>query len=591
MIAILELNGNRCEKWSGIKVHPDFDPENVRDCTFSGDVYIGANNSKVQTPWGKQTPMIIRSSISNCHIQGNCLISDVGILNNYLVEKDAVVCFCNTISSESGAFSGNGVILSLGVESGERDIPGFCEISLELITALAEESYDQNIKNEYGAFLEKYLSIIKSAGRNRICRNAVIISTPVIEDTFIGAYARIENALAIRNCTILSNRLETTIVRDGALVVNSALQWGSRVESMAIVEDSIIAEHAFVEKHGKVLFSYLGANSCVAEGEVTACLLGPFIGFHHQALLIAAMWPEGKGNIGYGANIGSNHTSRRPDQEIWCGEGTFFGLGCSIKFPANFRESPYLIIATGVTTLPQKTSFPFSLLNIPVRTPSGISHAYNEIIPGWVLRENFYSILRNMAKFNERDSSTRSKIEKEILRPNIINLMISARNRLREVSGKDVYLESDIPGLGKNFCTDNHRNQGIGTYTKYIGFYALEGLFREVESRVSIGADPKNILSDSIFSDRWKHELEIIKTEYPDTGLVSLLESLSLMWKEIATSVHRSKEKDGRRGRTCFWNYDKIHPNAESDPFVREIFHKAGAREIEISEILSKITD
>ena len=85
---------------------------------------------------------------------------------------------------------------------------------------------------------------------------------------------------------------------------------------------------------------------------MSSSLVGPFVGFHHQALLIAgewvmdtwcvagvyvltyppacalpvlacasAMWPAGKGNVGYGANVGSNHTGKAPDQELRPGEG------------------------------------------------------------------------------------------------------------------------------------------------------------------------------------------------------------------------------------------------------------------------------
>jgi hypothetical protein len=80
-------------------------------------------------------------------------------------------------------------------------------------------------------------------------------------------------------------------------------------------------------------------------------------------MLIAALWPEGKGNIAAGANVGSNHTSRAPDQEFWPGEGLYVGLGVNIKYPADFTQAPYTIIATGVSTLPQKVAFPFSLIN------------------------------------------------------------------------------------------------------------------------------------------------------------------------------------------------------------------------------------
>ena len=42
-----------------------------------------------------------------------------------------------------------------------------------------------------------------------------------------------------------------------------------------------------VKHHGKLLNSFLGPLSIVAEGEVSDSLVGPFVGFHHQALLIA----------------------------------------------------------------------------------------------------------------------------------------------------------------------------------------------------------------------------------------------------------------------------------------------------------------
>jgi hypothetical protein len=162
------------------------------------------------------------------------------------------------------------------------------------------------------------------------------------------------------------------------VVRSSIVQWGCEVTTGAIVENSVLVEHSHVERHGKVAMSVIGPNTGIAEGEVTSCLVGPFVGFHHQALLIAAVWPEGKGNIGYGANVGSNHTSKAPDQEIFPGEGVFFGLGCSVKFPADFSDAPYSIIATAVPTLPQRVEFPFSLINKPSAAFPGISSSFGE---------------------------------------------------------------------------------------------------------------------------------------------------------------------------------------------------------------------
>lgn len=49
-------------------------------------------------------------------------------------------------------------------------------------------------------------------------------------------------------------------------------------------------------------------------------------------------------------------TTNQADQEIWPGEGVFFGLSTVIKFPANYSESPFSVIGSGVTCLPQRVS-------------------------------------------------------------------------------------------------------------------------------------------------------------------------------------------------------------------------------------------
>src|SRR5262249_50058277 len=188
---------------------------------------------------------------------------------------------------------------------------------------------------------------------------------PKVRNTYLGPSARVDGANLVADSALLSSAEEKVQVDTGACVTNSVLQWGSQVSTMAIVDRAVLTEHSHAERHGKVTESVIGPNTGVAGGEVTASLLGPFVGFHHQALLIAAFWPAGRGNVGYGANVGSNHTSKAPDQEFWPGEGMFLGLGVNVKFPADFSKAPYSIIASGVTTLPQKVTFPFSLINAP----------------------------------------------------------------------------------------------------------------------------------------------------------------------------------------------------------------------------------
>src|SRR5690606_14516694 len=183
---------------------------------------------------------------------------------------------------------------------------------------------------------------------------ARIEHTRFVEDSFIGAGAVVRGAAALRRCIVGSTGDDPVRVGDGVIAEDCVLEAGVRLDSMAQARRALFLEHSGAEQGGHVADAVIGPNTVMTKGEITASLVGPFVGFHHQALLIGALWPEGRGNVGYGANAGSNHTGRKPDQELKPGEGVFFGLGCSVKFPANYSDAPYSLIASGVTAPPQR---------------------------------------------------------------------------------------------------------------------------------------------------------------------------------------------------------------------------------------------
>jgi len=197
---------------------------------------------------------------------------------------------------------------------------------------------------------------------------------------------------------------ERTVVGRGARVCNISSLENSHlgdsvcVENGALVRDSILESNSVVTDNAIVKSSFIGSFSHIGEAEVTSSLVGPLAQIHHHSLLISALWPEGRGNIGYGANVGSNHTGRMPDQEIMPGLGMFFGLGCSVKFPANFSEAPFSMIATGVVCEPMRLRFPFTLIK------------KDGIIPGWVYSKNIYGIYRSIYKWDKR-SGTNNNID------------------------------------------------------------------------------------------------------------------------------------------------------------------------------------
>lgn len=592
-IETLVQNGCYSPDWSKILVVAEgFDVFRIHDSCFWGTCVLGKFSEMVEVAPGVKIPSgVYGSLLYNCEVGTDALIYSANIVSNYIIEDKAVIYnVCELIARESCSF-GNGLELSIAIETGGRETLTYADITIPVAEKVATLRGDKEFLKAYAEFVEEYVKRVTSP-KGIIKQGAQVKNTKKIEDVYIGESAVIDNATLVKNATLLSNPEEKTRISDGAYVVNSILQWGCEVTSMAIVDSSVLTEHSHVERHGKVTQSIIGPNTGIAEGEVTASLVGPFVGFHHQALLIAAFWPEGKGNVGYGANVGSNHTGKAPDQEIWCGEGTFFGLGVNIKFPADFSRAPYCIIATGVTALPQKIEFPFSLINTPAASYEGISPEFGEIFPAWVLSDNIFTIRRNEGKFKKRNKARRTQFVFEVFRPDIVDLMIEARKRLSEVKEqKELYTDKDIPGLGKNYMLEPRRIKGIETYTRYIRYYALMGLKRRVEALLAEGKKEEiaRVYDTATDDARWEHERKILLAEFEDKNVAEHLRLLSTMQEEIAKDVQRSKEKDDKRGVRIIPDYAEAHTPAAEESFVKETWETTRKLQQEIENILSQL--
>ncbi len=590
----MESGGNRCNDWGRILVSREFSARNIRNTLFQGDCGLGffdGNDVEVEDgiylPSGIYDSVIISSEIGN-----NCHISFAGPVSRYVIKEGVVVRRVGSLIAGSAPSFGNGIEIAVGIETGGRELISCAGLSFSLAAAVAMERGDPDFLGQYAAFARAYAEESRFSF-GVIETGAIIRNTNTMRDCYLGPGAVVDGATLLENCTLLSGTEESTGVSHGAIVRNSCLQWGCRVTSNAIVESSLLIEYSVVERGGKVTHSVIGPNSSVAEGEVTSCLLGPFVGFHHQALLIAALWPAGKGNVGYGANVGSNHTGKAPDQEIICGEGLFFGLGVNIKFPSNYSGAPYTIIATGVDALPQRVEFPFSLINKAGAVYPGVSTALNEIIPGWMLSWNIYSLRRNEAKFRNRNLSRRCTIEPEVFRPEIIDRMIAARNRLISVTEiKELYVQADIRGLGKNYLLERCRKSGIDAYNYHIGFFALG----ELRDRAAFLLDHEGPGALAAIHTRetddmaWEYARRLLNREgYAGRTLTENLTRLAEMHERIAMGTQLSKERDDGRGSRIISDYQFTHRPAREDPFIIQNWEQARNEIAGIWNLVEKI--
>ncbi len=541
----LEENGNVCSDWSLISVREGFSPARFYGNLFLGRCVIGGHAGTQGASPPSPYPMgVYQSTLSNVRLGENVSIHRCPMVSGYSVGKGSTITG-STLKCTAATSFGNGTRLSPGVETGGRPFAIAADIDLEVTRHILAHPEDLALQAEFGRFVEGYTRQCRSAF-GYVGESCLVENVQLIDSAWIGDAARIVAGQCIRNATVLSDLTDPTHIGPGVFIEDSAIQEGSRIDNGAVIRGSLIMEHVTCGVGAKITGSVLAPNCAIESGEVTASFVGPFVGLHHESLLIAAYWPQGRGNIGYGANVGSNHTSRVPDQEILPGEGMFFGLGCCVKFPSNFSRAPYTVIATGVTTLPQRVEFPFSLIRPPTELFDGVSTAIQQLVPAWVLSNNLYALLRNRKKYETRNKARRHTFDFEIFKPSTLETMEVALERLESVKKKRrFYLESDIPGLGKNLLLESDRKAAIEAYRFFLDYAALARRQRELSATGVAG--------------------------YTADGLRELgtaMSRLRSMGRHIHEQTLASRQKDFVRGDRIMENYSATHVPIDADEFI-----------------------
>jgi hypothetical protein len=559
-IAVMEDRGCHADDWAGIQVAQDFDPFRVRRVHFRGRCVLGRCGGEVEVfPGIALATGIYDCTLINCQVGNDCLLENVRFAANVIIDREAVLFDVGSITCSGVASFGCGQLIPLACETGGRDLPLWAELTVDEAALVARERGDragqQAVREAVAAYAKAVTSPVAW-----VRRRARVRHVERVRDAYLGISAVVDHALDLTNVAVLSSAEEVTEISGGAAVTDAVLQHGVIVTGTGIVRRSALLEHSAVDEHATVETSVIGPNTTIAKGEVTASLVGPFVGFHHQSMLIAAYWPEGKGNVAHGAMVGSNHNGRAPDQEIWPGEGTFFGLGSSIRFPTDFSESPYTVVSMGVSTLPQKVRFPFSLITVPAEpldeSQVQVPRAYNELIPAWGLYANAYGLVRTELKFAQRDQARRHLIDYKVLRPALMRLVVDARERLLGVTTiKPVYLDSDIDGIGKNFLREEIRLRAIEAYSRALKRYCLRVLLAEQEGNLEIPG-----------SAELAHELA--RQLLPGIGLPERMKLLIEMERSNAELVQASKSRDDERGGRIIPGYADAHVSADHDPVV-----------------------
>lgn len=382
-VQTLESLGNISEDWSKVLVEgaDSVTLNRIRRCTFSGMIIISLLTGAIDEIDGAVMPSGLYDTFfaGNCFISRSCRISGTSIVSNVFLGFGAGIINCGSVTCNTPVCQP--LTITVGPETGGRSVivsagtkfVRICEQIFCSKASVGESDTTKCFRTDYSV-IGHYTTVFK-CDRVRNC--------------YLGPKCRISSS-NLDCCTLSSSVANPIIVSAGARLSHCILNESTSASNGCLAEFLYMSENSSIGDCARISHCVLGPDSSVAGGECHSSLLGPFVGFHHQSLLIASIWPQGRGNIAYGAKIGANHTGRVSDQECFPGEGIFFGLGSSIKFPSNLLDSPYSIIAPGTVLPPQKLSYPFSLISAcATQLP-----LVNTLSPGWVLASNPYLIER-----------------------------------------------------------------------------------------------------------------------------------------------------------------------------------------------------
>ena len=518
------------------------------------------------------------SSVSNCIVAiDSARVHGCTILADTYIDSNAVVLNCGSVTCKKAL--SEQLVVDVGPETGGK----------RSIRLTPEDTMIDVGRQLHAPSTKRKNSAIEF---NVIGRGALVRDVATVQSVYLHPDSSLQGASRVEHCILLPN----ATIQDGSAVKNCFLQWDCTISGNSSVEGTILMEQASVGPSSVVASSVLGPDVHVSAGEVHASILGPNCNAHHQSLLIGVIWPTGRGNVGYGANVGSNHTGRIPDQECWAGEGLFWGLSCVVKFPVELSCAPYSVVAAGCSLSPQRCAMPFSLF---VSSKNGGS----AIIPGWVLRSSPYTIARSEAKFAKRRKARRhiDYTGWKILRPETVQLCYEARAALMDVSSSSpsgtYRSDKDIRGIGDNELSEKGRLTAIQTYTDCIQLFALRGLLQRIKS-VGIEIVEAELANPTTTTDRlprvesdtgvpfprfpwdldqseewlWLHQRSLLSSEFGETSRTvrNLLPQLLALEKDYADRIYKSKRRDDLRGAETIPLYRDVHVLVDQDTVVEE---------------------
>ena len=309
--------------------------DQVAGTTFAGRVVLGVLlDGPDSIPAGRTvegTPGVTNNRlVSDCVLEPGCRVHNNVEVADTHVHAGAAVVGCGTVRCPAGTVAKVREDCGLDLPEGTADVEvgpeagGGRTVRVNVDSTLVDVCHQLGMDGGTAGGVIAPLVKHKTAGGasrpaiNVLCPGSAMLHTPQVRHVYLGPGSKIDSAASVSSCLLgPSSRID-----GGSTVSHALLQWDSAVTSGSDAHHVFLMERSAVGPHSFTANAVYGPDSHVSGGEVHCTVFGPNANSHHQSLLIGILWPLGRGNVGYGSNVGSNHTGRIPDQETSVGEGT-----------------------------------------------------------------------------------------------------------------------------------------------------------------------------------------------------------------------------------------------------------------------------
>lgn len=424
-IEILKFQVCSAEDWSKIDVALGFEPSQIYNVAFSGNIKLGVFDGEFVLPGGLKKHSGIRNAcLHNCEIGNNTCIENIqNHIANYIIGDNTLIRNLELMYVEGKPSFGNGVEVAVLNETGGREVMIHDKLTAHFAYILSFYRHRPALISRMQEMVQEYTQYCSSE-MGRIGNNVVIRNVGAMKNVLVGDYAIVEGARNLDNGTISSNEHDPVHIGYNVMMKDFIVSSGSSIEDGTMLTRCFVGQACHLGHTYSASDSLFFSNCQGENGEACAIFAGPYTVTHHKStLLIAGMYSFM--NAGSGSNQSNHMYKLGPIHQGIMERGSKTTSDSYVLWPA--KIGAYSLVMGRHYCNPDTSAMPFSYL-IEKNDES-------VLYPGINLRS--VGTVRDAQKFPKRDKrkdpNKLDQINFNLLSPYTVQKMFQGITVLKEL--------------------------------------------------------------------------------------------------------------------------------------------------------------